>query len=97
MYINRKPCEQVEIDWAGDPEIIIDSDTGEIIKAYIFGGVMIYSQYTYVEAFLDMKKNHGLMLISICTSSLVVLLRSSYWITAKLQFSQWWMKRPANQ
>ena len=35
---------------------MIDPDTGEIIKAYIFVGVMTYSQYAYVEAFLDMKQ-----------------------------------------
>lgn len=40
MHINRKPGEQVEVDWAGDPAMIIDPDTGEIIKAYIFVGVM---------------------------------------------------------
>ena len=57
MHINRKPGEQVEVDWAGDPATIIDPDTGEIIKAYIFVGVMTYSQYAYVEAFLDMKQN----------------------------------------
>ena len=45
MHINRKPGEQVEVDWAGDPATIIDPDTGEIIKAYIFVGVMTYSQY----------------------------------------------------
>ena len=56
MHINRKPGEQVEVDWAGDPATIIDPDTGEIIKAYIFVGVMTYSQYAYVEAFLDMKQ-----------------------------------------
>lgn len=56
MHIRRKPGEQVEVDWAGDPAMIIDPDTGEIIKAYIFVGVMTYSQYTYVEAFLDMKQ-----------------------------------------
>ena len=56
MHINRKPGEQVEVDWAGDPAIIIDPDTGEIIRAYIFVGVMTYSQYAYVEAFLDMKQ-----------------------------------------
>ena len=56
MHINRKPGEQVEVDWAGDPATIMDPDTGEIIKAYIFVGVMTYSQYTYVEAFLDMKQ-----------------------------------------
>ena len=48
MHINRKPGEQVEVDWAGDPAIITDPDTGEIIKAYIFVGVMTYSQYAYV-------------------------------------------------
>ena len=56
MHINRKPGEQVEVDWAGDPATVIDPDTGEIIKAYIFVGVMTYSQYVYVEAFLDMKQ-----------------------------------------
>lgn len=56
MHINRKPGEQVEVDWAGDPATIIDPDTGEIIKAYIFVGVMTYSQYAYVEACLDMKQ-----------------------------------------
>lgn len=55
MHINRKPGEQVEVDWAGDPAAIVDPDTGEIIKAYVFVGVMTYSQYAYVEAFLDMK------------------------------------------
>ena len=56
MHINRKPGEQAEVDWAGDPAMIIDPDTGEITKAYIFVGVMTYSQYAYVEAFLDMKQ-----------------------------------------
>ena len=56
MHISRKPSEQVEVDWAGDPATIIDPDTGEILKAYIFVGVMTYSQYAYVEAFLDMKQ-----------------------------------------
>lgn len=56
MHINRKPGEQVEVDWAGDPAHIIDPDTGEIIKAYIFVGVMTYSQYTYVEAFINEKQ-----------------------------------------
>ena len=56
MHINRKPGKQVEVDWAGDPATIIDPDTGEILKAYIFVGVMTYSQYAYVEAFLDMKQ-----------------------------------------
>ena len=56
MHINRKPGEQVEVDWAGDPAHIIDPDTGEIINAYVFVGVMTYSQYAYAEAFIDEKQ-----------------------------------------
>ena len=56
MHINRKPAEQVEVDWAGTPANIIDPDTGEIIKAHIFIGVLSYSQYTYVEAFINEKQ-----------------------------------------
>ncbi len=56
LHINRKPGEQVEVDWAGDPAHIIDPDTGEIIDAYIFVGVMTYSQYAYVEAFINEKQ-----------------------------------------
>ncbi len=36
MHINRKPGEQVEVDWAGDPAHIIDPVTGEITKAWLF-------------------------------------------------------------
>jgi len=56
MHIARKPGEQVEVDWAGDPAYIIDPDTGEIIEASIFVGVMTYSQYAYVEAFINEKQ-----------------------------------------
>ena len=56
MHIGRKPGEQIEVDWAGDPASIIDPDTGEIIPAWIFVGVMSYSQYPYVEAFINEKQ-----------------------------------------
>jgi len=56
MHISRKPGEQVEVDWAGDPAKIIDPDTGEIIDAFLFVGVMTYSQYAYVEAFVNEKQ-----------------------------------------
>lgn len=56
MHIARKPGEQVEVDWAGDPAQIIDPDTGEIINASIFVGVMTYSQYAYVEASINEKQ-----------------------------------------
>ena len=56
IHISRKPGEQTEVDWAGDPAQIIDPDTGEIIPAYLFVGVMTYSQYPYVEAFINEKQ-----------------------------------------
>lgn len=56
MHINRKPGEQVEVDWAGDPAQITDPDTGEIMNAYLFVGVMTYSQYAFVEAFINEKQ-----------------------------------------
>lgn len=56
MHINRKPGEQVEVDWVGDPAHIIDPDIGEITDAYLFVGVMTYSQYAYVEAFINEKQ-----------------------------------------
>lgn len=40
MHIVRKPGEQLEVDWAGKTAEIIDRDTGEIIKAYVFVGVL---------------------------------------------------------
>jgi len=57
MHINRKPGEQIEVDWAGSTAKIIDPYTGETTDAHIFVGVLTYSQYTYVEAFINKKQN----------------------------------------
>lgn len=56
MHIPRKPGEQIEVDWAGDPAHIVDPDTGEVTDAHIFVGVMTYSQYAFVEAFMNEKE-----------------------------------------
>jgi len=56
MHIPRRPGEQAEVDWAGDPAHITDSDTGVITEAWVFVGVMSYSQYTYAEAFINEKQ-----------------------------------------
>ena len=58
MHIPRKPGQQVEVDWAGDPAHIIDPDTGEITDVWIFVGVLTYSQYAFVEGFMDEKENN---------------------------------------
>lgn len=55
MHIKRKPGEQVEVDWAGDPAYIIDPNTGEATEVSLFVAVMPYSQYAYVEGFLNEK------------------------------------------
>lgn len=56
MRIPRKPGEQVEVDWAGQTMALVNDDTGEIIPAYVFVAALSYSQYAYVEAFLDQKQ-----------------------------------------
>jgi transposase len=53
MHIDRKPGEQMEVDWAGQTAHLIDTDTGEEIPAQIFVAVLSSSQYAYVEAFLS--------------------------------------------
>ena len=55
MHIQRRPGEQIEVDWAGDPAHIIDRVTGQLLDVYLFVGVLSYSQYAYVEALPNMK------------------------------------------
>lgn len=40
MRIQRKPGEQIEVDWAGQTASIIDRDTSEIVTMYVFVGVL---------------------------------------------------------
>ena len=56
LHINRHPGELMEVDWAGQTAGVVDTDTGEIIPAYIFVAVLPYSGYAYVEAFLSMNQ-----------------------------------------
>lgn len=60
MHIGRKPGEQMEVDWAGQTASIIDTDTGEIIDASVFVTALSYSQYAYVEAFLNQNQESWL-------------------------------------
>jgi transposase len=61
MHINRRPGETLEVDWAGQTAGIVDTDTGEIILAYIFVATLPYSGYSYVEAFFDQKQEAWIM------------------------------------
>ena len=56
MHINRKPGEQLEVDWSGDKITFCDGVSGKKMQAHIFVAVLSYSQYLYAEAFLDEKE-----------------------------------------
>ena len=45
----------MEVDWAGSTAYVVDRDTGEKIKAYVFVAALPCSQLAYAEAFLTMK------------------------------------------
>lgn len=60
MPIKRKPGELVELDWAGSVLYVQNHETGELDKAYLFVATLPFSQYFYVEAFMDMKVNNWL-------------------------------------
>jgi len=49
------------VDWAGTTLDIMDHSTGETIPAYVFIATLPYSQFSYVEAFLDMKSANWLI------------------------------------
>jgi len=53
MHISRKPGETMEVDWAGQTAHLTDSDTGEMIPAYLFVAALPYSGYAYAEVFLS--------------------------------------------
>ncbi|HHX60363.1 MAG TPA: transposase [Epulopiscium sp.] len=49
------------MDWAGSTLKVTDRSTGEDLTAYVFIATLPYSQYSYVEAFLDMKSANWLI------------------------------------
>ena len=56
MHLSHKPGEVMQVDWAGDTDAVIDTDTGEIIPAYVFVATLPYSGHSYVEAFFSMNQ-----------------------------------------
>ena len=56
MHLNHKPGEIMQVDRAGDTASVTDTDTGEIIPAYVFVATLPYSGYSYVEAFFSIHK-----------------------------------------
>lgn len=56
-HLEHKPGQVMEVDWSGTTMQIVDEFTGEVSKARLFVATLPYSQYSYVEATLDMKQN----------------------------------------
>ncbi|MGN1158325.1 MAG: IS21 family transposase [Agathobacter sp.] len=61
MHFAHSPGEKIEVDWAGKTIDITDHETGEIRKAYLFVGVLPFSQYAYAEVTGDMKEENWIM------------------------------------
>ncbi len=61
MHLNHRPGEAIEVDWAGTTVPIINPDTGEISKAYLFVATLPFSQKSYVELTSDMKEENWIM------------------------------------
>ena len=56
MVVERVPGEKVYIDWVGDqPQILMDSTTGEMLKVHFFVTTVGVSNLIYAEAFTDEK------------------------------------------
>ena len=58
MHIQHKPGEMMQVDWCGDTASVVNTDTGEIIAAYVFVAVLPYSGYSYAEAFFSMDQEN---------------------------------------
>ncbi|ADC48802.1 MULTISPECIES: IS21 family transposase [Alkalihalophilus] len=54
LRIRRKPGEIMEVDWAGSTAFVIDRDSGEKVKAYVFVATLPCSQISYAEVTLSM-------------------------------------------
>lgn len=54
MHFNHEPGKKIEVDWAGQTINIFNPIDGTISKAYLFIGVLPFSQYTYAEFTTDM-------------------------------------------
>lgn len=58
MHIERKPGDELFVDWAGTKMEVLDAVTGEIFPAHIFVSALGKSGYPYVEAFDSEKQEN---------------------------------------
>lgn len=56
MPVERVPGEKMYIDWVGDqPELLLNTSTGELQKVHIFTTTLGFSSLIYAEIFMDEK------------------------------------------
>ena len=55
-HLEHKPGEKLMVDWAGKTMEVIDPDTGEVHKVYIFVACLPYSSHLFAEGFYSMKQ-----------------------------------------
>jgi len=60
MHIERRPAEQMMVDWCGAVMQTVDRDTGETHKVYVFVACLPYSSYSYAEGFYSMDQQSWL-------------------------------------
>ena len=60
-HLEHKPGQVMEVDWNGTKMELFCEATGEVAAAYLFVACLPYSQYSYVEATLDMRQNTWLL------------------------------------
>ena len=56
MHIERKPAQEMQVDYVGDTMEVLDIDTGEVLKVYVFVACLPYSGRLYAEGSFDMKE-----------------------------------------
>lgn len=65
MVVEQIPGEKVYIDWVGDqPEILVDSSTGEHKKVHFFVTTVGVSNLVYAEAFEDEKLPNFIVIVN---------------------------------
>ena len=56
MHIERKPAQEMQVDYVGDTMEVLDLDSGEVLKVHVFAACLPFSGELYAEGFYDMKE-----------------------------------------
>ena len=55
MRIERKPAQEMQVDYVGDTMEVLDADTGEARKVYVFVACLPYSGEMFAEGAYNMR------------------------------------------